>query len=154
MDYVAKKTAQVLGIDEYYAQLLPENKAEVFKNFSKKSLKGKFEKTMYVGDGINDAPVLALADVGVSMGRLGRDAAIETADVVIMDDSLMKLSESIKIAKRTKAIIWQNIIFAFGIKLLFVILGFFGIATIWEAVFGDEGVALLALLNSVRILKD
>lgn len=154
MDYVAKKTAQVLGIDEYYAQLLPENKAEVFKNFSKKSLKGKFEKTMYVGDGINDAPVLALADVGVSMGRLGSDAAIETADVVIMDDSLMKLSESIKIAKRTKAIIWQNIIFALGIKLLFVILGFFGIATIWEAVFGDVGVALLALLNSVRILKD
>ncbi len=151
--FSAEKIAGIAGIKEYYSDLLPEDKSEIFKEFSSKSNKGKYGKTMYAGDGINDAPVLALADVGVSMGRLGSDAAIETADVVIMDDSLMKLPESIKVAKRTKTIIWQNIIFALGIKLLFVILGLFGVATIWEAVFGDVGVALLALLNSVRILK-
>ncbi len=141
------------GISEYYADLMPEDKAEVFREFAANAVKGGRGKTMYAGDGINDAPVLALADVGVSMGRLGSDAAIEMADVVIMDDSLMKLPESIKIAKKTKVIIWQNIIFALGIKALFVTLGFFGVATIWEAVFGDVGVALLALFNSMRILR-
>lgn len=151
--YSAEKIAGQVGIKEYYTDLLPEDKAEIFKKFTNKINKGKYGKIMYAGDGINDAPVLALADVGVSMGKLGSDAAIETADVVIMDDSLMKLSESIKIAKKTKNIIWQNIIFALSIKLLFVILGLFGVATIWEAVFGDVGVALLALLNSVRIIK-
>lgn len=151
--YSAEKIAGQVGIKEYYTDLLPEDKAEIFKKFTNKINKGKYGKIMYAGDGINDAPVLALADVGVSMGKLGSDAAIETADVVIMDDSLMKLSESIKIAKKTKNIIWQNIIFALSIKLLFVILGLFGVATIWEAVFGDVGVALLALLNSARIIK-
>ena len=150
----ASKIVESTGISEYYADLMPEDKADVFKKFAQDAIKDGKGKTMYAGDGINDAPVLALADVGVSMGRLGSDAAIETADVVIMDDSLMKLPESIKIARKTKTIIWQNIIFALGIKALFVILGFFGAATIWEAVFGDVGVALLALLNSMRILKD
>ncbi len=152
--YSAEKIAGQVGIKELYTDLLPEDKAEIFKEFTNRIDKGKYGKVMYAGDGINDAPVLALADVGVSMGKLGSDAAIETADVVIMDDSLMKLSESIKIAKKTKSIIWQNIIFALSIKFLFVILGLFGVATIWEAVFGDVGVALLALLNSVRIIKD
>lgn len=151
--YSAEKIAGQAGIKEYYTDLLPEDKADVFKEFASNVDKGKYGKIMYAGDGINDAPVLALAHVGVSMGKLGSDVAIETADVVIMDDSLMKLSESIKVAKRTKTIIWQNIIFALSVKIFFVVLGLFGVASIWEAVFGDVGVALLALLNSIRIIR-
>lgn len=140
-----------IGIDEYYYDLLPADKADKFKEFSNKY---KQEGTSaYVGDGINDAPVLALSDVGISMGAAGSDAAIETADVVIMNDSLMKIVQAFKTAKKTKAIIWQNIIFALVVKAMFIILGLFGIATMWEAVFGDVGVALLALLNAMRALK-
>ena len=149
--YATETILKDTSIKEYYHDLLPEEKAEKFKEFASKYRASG--SVLYVGDGINDAPVLALADVGVSMGAAGSDAAIETADVVIMNDSLLKLSEAIKTAKRTKTIIWQNVIFALGIKLVFIILGLFGVASMWEAVFGDVGVALLALLNSMRALK-
>lgn len=149
--YATETILKDTGIKEYYYDLLPEDKAEKFKEFSEK-YKGK-GYSLYVGDGINDAPVLAMADVGVSMGAAGSDAAIETADVVIMNDSLMKLADAVKTAKKTKTIIWQNIIFALGIKVLFIILGLMDIASMWMAVFGDVGVALLALLNSMRALR-
>lgn len=149
--YATETILKDTNIKEYYHDLLPSEKAEKFKEFSDK-YKGT-GSTVFVGDGINDAPVLALADVGISMGLAGSDAAIETADVVIMNDSLMKIAQAVKTAKRTKTIIWQNVIFALSIKALFIILGLFGIASMWEAVFGDVGVALLALLNSMRALK-
>ena len=149
--YATETILKDTSIKEYYHDLLPADKADKFKEFASKYRKNG--SVIYAGDGINDAPVLALADVGVSMGAAGSDAAIETADVVIMNDSLLKLSEAIKTAKRTKTIIWQNVIFALGIKLVFIILGLFGVASMWEAVFGDVGVALLALLNSMRSLK-
>lgn len=143
------------GITNFYTDLLPEDKAEKFKAFAESSLgKGaKRGKVLFAGDGINDAPVLAIADIGISMGATGTDVAIETADVVIMNDSVTKIAEGIKIARKTKTIIWQNIVFALGVKGIFVVLGFFGIASMWEAVFGDIGVALLALFNSMRILR-
>ena len=149
--YATETILKNTNIKEYYHDLLPSEKAEKFKEYSDK-YKGS-GSTVFVGDGINDAPVLALADVGISMGAAGSDAAIETADVVIMNDSLMKIAQAVKVAKRTKTIIWQNVIFALSIKALFIILGLFGIASMWEAVFGDVGVALLALLNSMRALK-
>ena len=149
--YATETILKNTNIKEYYHDLLPSEKAEKFKEYSDK-YKGS-GSSVFVGDGINDAPVLALADVGISMGAAGSDAAIETADVVIMNDSLMKIAQAVKVAKRTKTIIWQNVIFALSIKALFIILGLFGIASMWEAVFGDVGVALLALLNSMRALK-
>lgn len=149
--YATETILKDTNIKEYYHDLLPSEKAEKFKEFSDK-YKGS-GSTVFVGDGINDAPVLALADVGVSMGLAGSDAAIETADVVIMNDSLMQIPKALKTAKRTKTIIWQNVIFALSIKALFIVLGLFGVASMWEAVFGDVGVALLALLNSMRALK-
>lgn len=150
-----KSALKGTGLTDYYTNLLPEDKGEKFKIFVSNALgnDGSRGKSLFVGDGINDAPVLALADIGVSMGAAGTDAAIETADVVIMNDSLKKIGEGIRIARKTKTIIWQNILFALGVKGLFVVLGFFGIATMWEAVFGDIGVALIALFNSMRILK-
>ena len=146
---VAEKVASELGIDEYYAELLPEDKVAILER-----LKGKSKgKVAFVGDGINDSPVLARADVGVAMGGLGSDAAIETADVVIMDDKPSKLSQAMKTASFTHNIIWQNILFALGVKGLFIALGTIGQATMWEAVFADVGVALLAVLNATRVLK-
>lgn len=149
--YATETILKGTNIKEYYHDLLPQDKAVKFKEFAEK-YKGT-GSTIFVGDGINDAPVLALADVGISMGISGTDAAIETADVVIMNDSLQKIPEAIKVAKRTKIIIWQNVIFALSIKALFIIFGLMGVASMWEAVFGDVGVALLALLNSMRALK-
>jgi Cd2+/Zn2+-exporting ATPase len=147
--FSAEEIAKRLHIKEYYAELLPEDKVEHIER-----LLNPGHKVAFVGDGINDAPVLARADVGIAMGALGSDAAIETADVVLMTDSPLKVADSIDVATRTRKIVWQNIIFALGVKLIFIVLGIFGIATMWEAVFGDMGVALLAILNATRILND
>lgn len=146
---VAQKVAEELGVSEFQADLLPQDKvAWLEKLMAEKNLQ---EKVIFVGDGINDAPVLTRADVGVAMGGLGSDAAIEAADVVFMEDQPAKLLTAIGIAGFTKKIIWQNIIFALGIKLGFVFFGALGMATMWEAVFADVGVALLAVLNATRV---
>ncbi|MBU0558737.1 MAG: cadmium-translocating P-type ATPase [Bacteroidetes bacterium] len=146
----AEVFAKKLGINKYYYELLPENKVEHIEKLLSSDSKNK---VAFVGDGINDAPVLARADVGIAMGALGSDAAIETADVVLMTDSPSKVAEAIDIAKKTRKIVWQNILFALGVKSIFIILGIFGIATMWEAVLGDMGVAVLAILNATRVLK-
>ena len=148
---IGKNIAQKLGIDKVFAELLPNEKVEKLEEIYKtKSEKGK---VVFVGDGINDAPVLARADIGIAMGGVGSDAAIEAADVVIMNDEPSKIVTAMKIAKKTKAIVWQNITLAFAVKLIVLILGLFGDATMWEAVFADVGVALLAVLNATRVLK-
>jgi len=140
-----------LGLDEVHAELLPAQKVEKIELLdSQKKNKGKLA---FVGDGINDAPVLACADVGIAMGALGSDAAIEAADVVLMTDEPSKLIEAIGVARFTKRVVRQNIVFALGIKAAFLILGAFGIATMWEAVFADVGVALLAILNATRVIR-
>ena len=146
----AEMVARNLKLDSYYADLLPENKVEVFEFLSHQ--RGGMGKIAYVGDGINDAPVIALADVGVAMGALGSDVAIETADVVLMKDSPLKMAEAIDIAKQTRRIVWQNIILALSIKGVFIVFGAMGMASMWEAVFADMGTALLAVLNSTRII--
>jgi Cd2+/Zn2+-exporting ATPase len=148
---VAKKVAETLGIDKVFSELLPQHKVEKVEMLEKeKSKKGKL---IFVGDGINDAPVLARSDIGVAMGGLGSDAAIEAADVVIMTDEPSKLVSAIKIANRTKRIVMQNIIFALAVKGGFLTLGALGYATMWEAVFADVGVALIAVLNAMRVMK-
>ena len=148
---IAQKLGHKLGIDKVYGELLPHEKVEMIELLEEqKTTKGKL---VFVGDGINDAPVLARADIGIAMGGLGSDAAIEAADVVLMTDELSKLGLAIKIAKRTNRIVWQNIIFALGVKGIVMALGAGGIATLWEAVFADVGVALIAVLNSTRVMK-
>lgn len=148
---IGEAIANELGLDEVYAQLLPDQKVEKLEMLDgQKRAKGKLA---FVGDGINDAPVLARADVGIAMGGLGSDAAIEAADVVLMTDEPSKLLDAIDIAKFTKRIVWQNIVFALGVKGIFLLLGAFGIATMWEAVFADVGVSVIAILNSMRVLK-
>ena len=149
-EVVAKDIASQVGIDEVYANLLPQDKVSHLENILEGQEKGK---TIFVGDGINDAPVLARADIGVAMGGVGSDAAIEAADVVLMTDELTKLSETLAIAKATNAIVWQNIAFALGVKGLVLILGAGGLATMWEAVFADVGVALIAIVNAMRIMR-
>ena len=146
----AKYFANKLGIKEFYYELLPEQKVEYIERLISKNKEGK---VAFVGDGINDAPVIARADVGIAMGALGSDAAVETADIVLMADSPMSVVKSIDVAKRTRTIVWQNILFALGVKLIFVILGTLGVATMWEAVFGDMGVAIIAILNAMRVMK-
>ncbi|MEG4149145.1 heavy metal translocating P-type ATPase [Microcoleus sp. Pol12B5] len=148
---VADSVAKKLGLDSYLAELLPEGKVEAIEKLIGESRKG--DKIVFVGDGINDAPVLARADVGIAMGGLGSDAAIETADVVIMSDAPSKVAEAIQIARKTHNIVWQNIIFAMLVKGIFIALGAFGLATMWEAVFADVGVALAAIFNATRVLK-
>jgi Cd2+/Zn2+-exporting ATPase len=146
----AEAVANRLPIDRFYADLLPENKVSIFEKLIRQDKrKGKIA---FVGDGVNDAPVLARADVGVAMGALGSDAAVETADVVLMDDSLMKMAEAVSIARQTRRIIWQNIILAFSVKGIFILFGAIGMATMWEAVFADMGTALVAVANSTRII--
>ncbi len=147
----AETFAKKLGIDTYYYELLPEDKVNHIEQIIQSSIKG--DKVAFVGDGINDAPVLARADIGIAMGALGSDAAVETADVVLMTDSPMKVVTAIEVAKRTRKIVWQNIGFAMAVKLFFILLGVFGIATMWEAVFGDMGVAIIAILNVMRVMK-
>lgn len=145
---VVKYVANQLGIQNAFGDLLPEDKVNKVKE-----IKAKNQTVAFVGDGVNDAPVVALSDVGIAMGGLGSDATIETADVVIQDDMPSKIPMAINIGKQTKKIVWQNIILAFAVKAVVLILGAGGLATMWEAVFADVGVALLAILNAVRIQK-
>ncbi len=148
---VGESVAQQLGIDEVYTQLLPADKVarveELLEN------KGPKEKLAFVGDGINDAPVLSRADIGIAMGAMGSDAAIEAADVVLMDDKPSKIATAIEIAKKTLRIVRQNIVFALAVKALVLALGAFGLANMWEAVFADVGVSVIAILNAMRALR-
>ncbi|MFO1444994.1 cadmium-translocating P-type ATPase [Bacillus sp. Bva_UNVM-123] len=148
---VGEKVGHTLGLDEVCAELLPHEKVEQIERLDSHKLKN--EKLIFVGDGINDTPVLARADIGIAMGGLGSDAAIEAADVVIMTDEPSKIVTAIKIAKRTRRIVWQNIIFSLSIKGVVLILGAYGLATMWEAIISDVGVTLIAVLNAMRVLK-
>lgn len=147
----AESISRKLGLDGFHADLLPEEKVGIFEQIEKNS--SDRQKIAFVGDGINDAPVIARADVGMAMGGVGSDAAVETADVVIMKDSPMKIVQAISLAKQTRRIVWQNIFLAFAVKGFFIIFGAMGMASMWEAVFADMGTALLAVANSTRILK-
>ena len=148
---IGSKVAKELGLDKVYAELLPADKVEKLEElFSQKSKKGKLA---FVGDGINDAPVLARADIGIAMGGLGSDAAIEAADVVIMTDEPSKIATTMKISKKTLKIAHQNIVFAIGIKIIVLILSAFGITTMWAAIFADVGVTIMAVLNAFRALN-
>ena len=148
---VGEGIGKLVNIDEVYSELLPYEKVEKLEKIENEKSKNK--KVIYVGDGINDAPVLARADIGIAMGGVGSDAAIEAADVIIMTDEPSKIVSSIKIAKRTRNIVIQNIAFAIGVKVIILIFGALGMANMWEAVFGDVGVALIAVLNAMRALK-
>jgi Cd2+/Zn2+-exporting ATPase len=149
-DCTARAVADKLGLDRYDADLLPEEKVTVFEEIGRDRPNGKIA---FVGDGINDAPVIARADVGLAMGALGSDAAVETADVVLMTDTPRKMAEAVAIAKQTRRVVWQNILLAFAVKGVFLSFGAFGLATMWEAVFADVGTALLAVANATRILR-
>ena len=148
LDAVANAVSKEIGVDEYHAELMPQDKASIVEG-----LKNEGRKTMFVGDGINDAPVLALSDVSVAMGGLGSDSAIEISDIVIMNDDISKIADAINISKRTLGIVKQNIVFAISVKVIVMILGALGIANIWLAVFADVGVSVIAILNSMRTLK-
>lgn len=148
---VAKAVAEKLGLDEYHGQLLPEDKVnQVERLLGETSEKGKLA---FVGDGINDAPVLTRADIGIAMGAMGSDAAIEAADIVLMDDKPSKIASAIRIARKTMCIVWQNIVFALGVKFAVLVLAAVGLATMWLAVFADVGVAILAILNAMRCMR-
>ena len=146
----AQAVARELGLDQFYAQLLPADKVEKVEDLLRD--KGPKERLVFVGDGINDAPVLSRADIGVAMGALGSDAAIEAADIVLMDDDLMKLPAAVRIASQTLSIVRQNVVFALGVKLLVLVLSAAGLANMWAAVFADVGVSVLAILNASRML--
>ncbi len=148
---VGERVGKEIGLDEVYSELLPHQKVEKLELIEGRKQPGK--KLVFVGDGINDAPVLARADIGIAMGGLGSDAAIEAADIVLMTDEPSKLAAAIKIARHTRSIVWQNIVFALGVKGIILILGAMGIATMWEAVFGDVGVAVIAILNAMRVMR-
>lgn len=148
---IATKIATELGIDKVYSNLLPNEKVDKLEEIFKEKLQK--EKVVFVGDGINDAPVLARADVGIAMGALGSDAAIEAADVVLMTDEPSKIAKAIEISRKTNKIVWQNIVFALGVKAIVLILSAGGVATMWEAIFADVGVALIAVLNAMRVMK-
>ncbi len=148
---VAKEVARELDLDLYYSQLLPSDKVAVLEELLGE--KSKNETLVFVGDGINDAPVLSRADIGIAMGAMGSDAAIEAADIVLMDDNPQKLSRAIRLSKKCLSIVSQNVYFAISIKLLFLVLGALGIANMWLAIFADVGVMVLAILNAIRALK-
>jgi Cd2+/Zn2+-exporting ATPase len=148
---VGQNVAKSLGIDKVYTELLPDQKVEKLELIT--AQKARSGRVVFVGDGINDAPVLARADIGIAMGNLGSDAAIEAADIVLMTDEPSKIVSAIKIARRTNKIVWQNIVFALEVKIVVLILGTGGIATMWEAVFADVGVALIAIFNAMRAMK-
>ena len=148
---VAAAVAEQLGIDEFHAQLLPADKVSRVEQLI--SAEGKREKLAFVGDGINDAPVLTRADVGIAMGAMGSDAAIEAADVVLMDDKPSNIARAIRVARKTMRIVWQNIVFALAVKLIILVLAALGIANMWLAVFGDVGVAIIAILNAMRAMR-
>jgi Cd2+/Zn2+-exporting ATPase len=147
----AEKTGAELALDKVYAELLPHQKVQQLEILQKETSAGK--KLAFVGDGINDAPAIALCDIGIAMGGLGSDAAIEAADIVLMTDEPLRLVDVLAIARKTKQIVWQNIVFALGVKALILVLGALGLATMWEAAFGDVGVALITVLNAMRALK-
>ena len=148
---VAYYVAKELSITKVYSELLPQEKVTKLEDFLNKP--SQYGKVAFVGDGINDAPVLMRADIGIAMGGLGSDAAIEAADAVIMDDSLSKIETAIQISQKTMRIVWQNIYFAIIVKLLILVLSTFGISTMWEAVFADVGVSFIAILNAMRAFK-
>ena len=148
---VAEQTAKALGMDEVYSELLPGDKVEKVEALLKQNAEN--EKLVFVGDGINDAPVLTRADIGIAMGALGSDAAIEAADVVLMDDDPLKISKAIKISRKCLNIVYQNIVFALVIKFGCLALGAVGIANMWFAIFADVGVMVLAVLNAIRALR-
>ncbi|MBP0980238.1 MAG: HAD-IC family P-type ATPase, partial [Oscillospiraceae bacterium] len=148
---VAESVAAELKIDQVYSELLPGDKVDKVEELI--SQKTDSEKLVFVGDGINDAPVLSRADIGIAMGAMGSDAAIEAADVVLMDDDPMKIAKAVKIAKKCVGIVYQNIYFAIGVKVLCLILGAVGIANMWLAIFSDVGVMVLAVLNAIRALN-
>lgn len=148
---VAAHIAREAGLDEYHAGLLPEGKIDFLRSYLDEELKG--EKVAFVGDGINDAPALIRSDVGIAMGAMGSDAAIEAADIVFMDDKLSRLADGIGISRKTMRIVYQNIVFALGVKLLVLVLAALGIANMWEAIFADVGVSVIAILNAMRALK-
>ena len=147
----AELVAKELDIDEVHAELLPQDKvSQVEALLAKETEK---ERLAFVGDGINDAPVLSRADIGIAMGSMGSDAAIEAADVVLMDDDIRKIASVVRISRKTLTIVHQNIVFALAVKALVLILGALGMANMWEAVFADVGVSVIAILNSMRALK-
>lgn len=150
-DKIASYVAESIGLDKYFAELLPQDKVLHLEELIEKN--PKEEKLAFVGDGINDAPSLMRADIGIAMGSLGSDAAIEAADVVLMDDNPLKIAKAIKISKRILKIVYQNIIFALGVKIIVLLLGAFGMANMWAAIFADVGVTILAVLNSLRALN-
>ena len=151
-DSIAKKISDEIGLDKYYSNLLPQDKLNILEQVMLNQ--NDNSKTVFIGDGINDAPVIARADAGIAMGNLGSDVAIEISDVVIMDDKISKFAEAIKISRKTKLIIIQNIIFILIVKIVFITLGIMGLASMWEAVFSDVGAALIGIFNAMRILKE
>ena len=148
-DSIASDVANKLNIKEYYAELLPNEKVSIVERLMNEKKSNK--NLVFVGDGINDAPVLAISDLGISMGALGSDAAIEAADIVLMTDEISKISKIIYISKKTMKIVKENIFFAIAIKVAVLVLSALGISTMWEAVFADVGVSILAILNALRI---
>jgi Cd2+/Zn2+-exporting ATPase len=149
-EQTARHVAAELGIDNVYSQLLPDRKVEKVESLL--TQQGKGRKLVFVGDGINDAPVLSRADIGIAMGALGSDAAIEAADIVLMDDDPRKIAKAIRIARKCMGIVYQNIVFAIGIKVLSLVLVALGMANMWLAIFADVGVMVLAVLNAIRAL--
>ncbi|MCL4425845.1 MAG: HAD-IC family P-type ATPase, partial [Firmicutes bacterium] len=150
---MARQVAENLGLDAYFAKLLPEDKVIKVEELVAGLSDRRKQKLAFVGDGINDAPVITRADVGVAMGGLGSDAAIEAADVVLMEDKPSRLAQAVEMARYTRRIVQQNVALALGVKGFFLFLGSLGVATIWEAVFADVGVALVAIFNATRTLR-